>query len=92
MTEETSVEFRDLYPFTRLVSNGVKCIVLASVALFIGHLSFGFPDYGIRQWHIFAIGFGGPLAIWITLTVEGWWVSKTLNLQEIGFTEERPWK
>ena len=81
---------RDLHWVTSLVSKNITRLGFLGVILFIGHRSFGLPDYGITPWVLFMFGIAGALAIWITLIVEGWRVDSLLNrgLRTNGFSED----
>ena len=81
---------KDLFWVTSLVSSTTTRLGYLGVALFIGHRSFGFPDYGITPWGLFMFAIAGALAIWITLIVEGWRVDSRLNLgmRATGFPDD----
>ena len=70
---------KDFYWVTSLVGKTVTRLGYLGAALFIGHRSFGLPDYGITLWGLFMFGIAGALAIWLTLIVEGWRVNRRLN-------------
>ena len=81
---------RDLHWVTSLVSNTVTRLGFLGVVLFIGHRSFGLPDYGITPWGLFMFGIAGALTIWTTMIVEGWCVDSLLNrgLSANGFSDD----
>ena len=81
---------KDIQWVDRLVSTPLNWICFLMVAAFIGHRSFGSPDFGITLWHLFVLAFGGAFALWIGTTVVAVRAEKRMvaEMQQDGFTEE----
>jgi hypothetical protein len=67
MNEQPEATERNLLLFSTWASKIVKLSVFLAMVLFVGHRSFGLPDFGVNVWHLAAIGFGGPVVIWLAL-------------------------
>jgi hypothetical protein len=73
-----------------LVSDKVTLVGYGALALFVGHRSFGLPDFGIAAWHLFAIGVVGAILIGIATFVVGRRADGRMirGLQDNGFTDD----
>ena len=87
--EKNAVE-QETFWLKCLITDNVNIIIYVAVFLFIGHKSFGMPDYGVTPLHLFATGLFGAFAIWCGVKIVDVRQRKRLRhgFRECGFTDD----
>ena len=72
MKDENEFTANNSFLVTDLITKATSFIGWTFVFLFIGHRSFGIPDFGITPLVLFATGLGGAFAIWCGIKIDNW--------------------
>ena len=80
----------DKYWLKYLVEDNVKLIGWLAMIAFVGHKSFGLPDYGVTPLHLFLIGLGGAFAIGCGVAIINHRLSGRMKAEfkDCGFTQD----